>query len=110
MTPDWPPKPEPERARLSPDRLDQTAPKVTLTTQAHRVLRAYASGRDITDHEAYRLAGFPPGRTSFQRCHDLRLAGYIARTKRGKSPSKHAAWKSAITELGMRYLLKLEPF
>ena len=74
--------------------------------------QAYAvTGRELLDHDAYRLAGFLPGRTSHQRCSDLRDWGFIARTgKRGLTPSGHTGHLCSITELGVRFLLKLEPF
>lgn len=114
MSDDWPPAEEPERhaRRFDPDTSKETARRIRIMSQAVKVLKAYAiTGRELTDHDAYRLAGFPPGRTSHQRCHDLRYWGYVALTgRRALSPSRHSARTSIITELGMRFLLKLEPF
>jgi hypothetical protein len=111
---DWPPEEEPElhARRYDPDTSHATARRIKILSQATRVLKAYAiTGRELTDHDAYRLAGFPPGRTSHQRCSDLRWWGFIERTdKRGLTPSGHTGWTCRITELGIRFLLKLEPF
>ena len=110
---DWPPvEPEPRARRYDPDTSKDTARRIKLLSQAIKVLKAYAiTARELTDHDAYRLAGFPPGRTSHQRCADLRDWGYIALTgKRALSPSHHSARTSVITELGLRFLLTLEPF
>ncbi|HEY2530305.1 MAG TPA: hypothetical protein VGJ20_20605 [Xanthobacteraceae bacterium] len=112
--PDWPPLDEPEEhaRRYDPDTSKETARRIKIRSQALRVLRVYAvTGRALIDHDAYRLAGFPPGRTSHQRCSDLREHGFIARTgARGLTPSRHAANLCQITELGMRYVLGIEPF
>jgi hypothetical protein len=115
MINDWPPPPlapEQHARRYDPDTAQETARRIKLLSQAVTVLKAYAiTGRELTDHDAYRLAGFPPGRTSHQRCSDLRYLGYIARTgKRGLTPSGHSAWTCRITEVGIRFLMKLEPF
>lgn len=114
MSDDWPPTEEPEfhARRYDPDTSKETARRIRILSQAKKVLKAYAiTGRELTDHDAYRLAGFPPGRTSHQRCSDLRDWGYIALTgKRALSPSRHSARTSRITELGIRFLMKLEPF
>lgn len=112
--PDWPPLDEPEfhARRYDPDTSKETARRISYWSQAVRVLRAYAStGRELTDHDAYRLAGFPVGRTSHQRCSDLRDKGYIVITgNRGLTPSRHSARLCKITELGMRFILGVEPF
>jgi hypothetical protein len=114
MTDAWPPPPEPElhARRLDPDTSKETARRIKILSQATTVLKAYAiTGRELIDHDAYRLAGFPTGRTSHQRCSDLRYWGYIEPVgKRGLTPSGHTAQLCRITELGIRYLLKLEPF
>jgi hypothetical protein len=111
---DWPPEEEPElhARRYDPDTSKATAARIRILSQATRVLKAYAiTGRELTDHDAYRLAGFPPGRTSHQRCSDLRWWGFIERVgKRGLTPSGHTGHLCRITELGIRFLLKLEPF
>jgi hypothetical protein len=111
---DWPPLDEPEThaRRYDPDTSRDTARRIRILSQAVTVLRAYAiTGRELIDHDAYRLAGFPGGRTSHQRCSDLRDWGFIERVgKRGLTPSGHSAHLCRITELGVRYLLKLEPF
>ena len=110
---DWPPiDPEPRARRYDPDTSKETARRIRYLSQAIKVLKAYAiTGRELLDHDAYRLAGFPPGRTSHQRCSDLRDWGLIERTgKRGLTPSGHSGTTSRITELGIRFLLKLEPF
>jgi hypothetical protein len=112
---DWPPiegeEPETHARRYDPDTSHATARRIKITSQARRVLRAYAiTGRELTDHDAYRLVGFPTGRTSHQRCSDLRDWGFIERTTRGLSPSRHSAWQCRITELGVRFLMKMEPF
>lgn len=96
--------------RQEPDTPEATARRMHLRSQCLTVLRAYSSGRELIDHDAYRLAGFPPGRTSHQRCADLRVLGWIERTgARGKTPSGHSAWMSRITELGRRVLLNTGP-
>jgi hypothetical protein len=115
MTNDWPPPavdPELHARRYDPDTSRDTARRIRILSQATTVLKAYAiTGRELLDHDAYRLAGFPVGRTSHQRCSDLRAWGYIERTgKRGLTPSGHTGHLCRITELGIRYLLKLEPF
>ena len=114
---DWPPddedaEPETHARRWDPDTSKETARRIAYTSQAAVVLKPYAiTGRELTDHDAYRLAGFPPGRTSHQRCSDLRVWGFIALTgNRAMTPSRNSARTCAITELGMRFLLKLEPF
>lgn len=112
---DWPP-PEPvpeERARrYDPDTSKETARRIRILSQAKKVLKAYAiTGRELLDHDAYRLAGFPPGRTSHQRCSDLRAWGYIERVgRRGLTPTGHTGHLCRITELGIRFLMSLEPF
>jgi hypothetical protein len=114
--PDWPPTlsldPDHHARRHDPDTSKDTARRIRMHSQAERVLRAYAiTGRKLTDHDAYRLVGFPTGRTSHQRCSDLRDGGLIAWTgERALSPSRHSARTCRITELGLRFLLKIEPF
>ena len=116
---DWPPDDDEDdedsrsRARrYDPDTSKETARRIAYTSQAIVVLKPYAiTGRELTDHDAYRLAGFPPGRTSHQRCSDLRDWGFIALTgARAMTPSRNSARTCRITELGVRFLLKLEPF
>lgn len=114
MSDDWPPMDDLEThaRRYDPDTSKETARRIRILSQARKVLKVYAvTGRELLDHEAYRLAGFPAGRTSHQRCSDLRTWGYIERVgKRGLTPSGHTGHLSAITELGIRYLMSLEPF
>ena len=99
-------KPEKHARRLDPDTSKDTARRMHIRAQALIVLRAYASGREILDHSAYRIAGFPPGRTSHQRCSDLRQWGWIERTgTRAQTPSGHSGFVCRITPLGMRVLL-----
>lgn len=96
--------------RHDPDTSKDTARRVKIRSQALIVLRAYASGRELIDHDAYRLAGFAPGRTSHQRCSDLRYWGWIERIKdRGATPYGSSAYKSRITPKGMRVLLDTGP-
>lgn len=78
-------------------------------TCAH-ILRAYASGLAITDHEAYRRVGLDNGgRFTHQRCSDLRQNGYIVRLKdRGLTPSGNSAFLSRITAKGEEFL-RLRP-
>jgi hypothetical protein len=77
--------------------------------QARLVLRSYKHHIPLIDHDAYSLAGFPGGRTSHQRCSDLRDAGLIERTgERGTTPSGKGAYKCAITAKGMEYLAKID--
>jgi hypothetical protein len=111
--PDWPPvEPERHARRYDPDTSHATARRIKMTSQAARVLRVYATtGRELIDHDAYRLAGFPAGRTSHQRCSDLRYWGFIDRTgNRGMTPSGNGAYLCKITELGIRFVLGIEPF
>ena len=116
MPDDWPPSldldPEKHARRYDPDTSFRTARRIKMYSQAVRVLKAYAiTRRKLTDHDAYRLVGFPTGRTSHQRCSDLREFGLIRWTgERALSPSRHSARTSEITELGLRFLLKIEPF
>lgn len=113
---DWPPRfdpeSEPHARRHDPDTSHRTARRIKMTSQAARVLRVYASTqRELIDHDAYRLAGFEGGRLTHQRCSDLRHWNFIARTgNKGQTPSGNAAHKCRITELGMRYILGIEPF
>lgn len=101
---------EPHARRYDPDTSKDTARRIRLRAQALIVLRAYGSGRELLDHDAYRIAGFPKGRTSHQRCSDLRARGWITRlSKRGLTPSGHSGYLSVITPLGMRVLLDTGP-
>ena len=96
--------------RHEPDSEKDTARRIDLWTQYVRVLRAYATGRELVDHDAYRLAGFPAGRTSHQRCSDLRTLGLIERTgDRGRTPSGHSGFLCRITERGTRFLAEIAP-
>lgn len=113
--PDWPPifeeGPETHARRYDPDTSHRTARRIKLRSQAIRVLNVYVrTGRDLCDFEAYRLAGFPPGRTSHQRCSDLRDWGLIYRTgERGQTPSGNSAHRCRASELGVRFALGLLP-
>jgi hypothetical protein len=87
----------------------EAADSVNISLQAKLVLRAYSRGQPLLDHDAYRLAGFPPGRTSHQRCSDLRDAGFIERTgERGRTPSGKAGYLCKITAKGIDYLIALD--
>jgi hypothetical protein len=101
----------PEHARrYDPDTSKETARRIALWSQCIRVLRAYGSGRELIDHDAYRIAGFPPGRTSHQRCSDLRDLQLIERTgARGRTPSGHSGYLCRITGKGMAYLASIAP-
>lgn len=95
-------------SRLTPDRLDRTAPNIPLHSQALRVLMAYGTGNMLLDHDAYRLAGLGGDRGTHQRCSDLRSAGYISRTNhRGMTPSGKAAWLCRITPAGVLALERM---
>jgi hypothetical protein len=101
---------EPHARRYDPDTSKGTARRIKIRSQCLRVLRGYASGRELIDHDAYRLAGFPPGRTSHQRCSDLRDWGWIERTgARGRTPYGHSGLMCRITDLGRRVLLDTGP-
>jgi hypothetical protein len=94
--------------RYDPDTSKETARRIKLHAQMMVVLKSYRTGRALIDHDAYRLAGFPPGRTSHQRCSDLRAKGCIERVGRGITPSRHSAYTCKITSAGMRLLLAYE--
>lgn len=95
----------PHARNSDPDTSHEAAEQLNITAQAIRVLQAYATGDELIDHEAYRIVGFPPGRTSHQRCSDLRDRGYIARTgERRLTPSGKAAYVCRITEAGIGFL------
>jgi hypothetical protein len=103
-------EPEKRARRHDPDTSKDTARRIKIRSQCLQVLRGYRNGQALIDHDAYRLAGFPPGRTSHQRCSDLRDFGWIARTgDRGPTPSGHSGYKCRITEAGMRVLLNTGP-
>lgn len=92
-------------ARASdPDTSQETAESIDVTRQALRVLFAYAGGKALLDHEAYRLVGFPEGRTSHQRCSDLRERGMIVRVGQGTTPFGKPAQLCRITDRGRQYL------
>lgn len=94
------------RARATdPDTSAEAVESIDVSKQALLVLKAYVlAGRDLMDWEAYRLAGFPPGRTSHQRCSDLRHKGHIERTDhKGRTPSNKAAYYCRLTEQGRAY-------
>jgi hypothetical protein len=100
----------PHARRYDPDTSRETARRIALWAQYIKVLRAYGSGRELIDHDAYRIAGFPPGRTSHQRCSDLRALGFIERTgRRGQTPSGHSGYLCRITPSGAAYLLAIKP-
>jgi hypothetical protein len=96
--------------RYDPDTSKETARRIRLHAQMMVVLKSYGRHPHLAliDHDAYRLAGFPPGRTSHQRCSDLRARGYIERDGRGQTPSGHSAYKCKITAAGMKLLLAYE--
>jgi hypothetical protein len=100
-----------ERARrYDPDTSKETARRIAIWSQCIKVLRSYAGGRELLDHDAYRLAGFPSGRTSHQRCSDLRDQGFIERTgRRGKTPSGHSGFLCQITGKGAAFLARIAP-
>jgi hypothetical protein len=76
-----------------------------ISAQAWKVLQAYKSGREMLDHEAYRLVGMGEKRFTHQRCSDLREAGLIARTgAKGVTPSGKAAYLCRITEEGKHFI------
>jgi hypothetical protein len=82
----------------------EAAETIDVSAQAFRVLTSYVSGRPLLDHDAYRIAGFPAGRTSHQRCSDLRDAGFIERTgERARTPSGKAGYLCRITPRGLAY-------
>jgi hypothetical protein len=87
----------------------EAAASISIRAQALQVLRSYWNDRELIDHAAYRLAGFPSGRTSHQRCSDLRAAGFIERTGgRGQTPSGRSAYLCRITEQGRKYLILVD--
>ena len=76
-----------------------------VTAQGLIVLRAYRGGALLTDHDAYRLAGFGPNARDGQRCSDLRREGYIERSGlRGITPSGKSGHLCRITISGRDYL------
>lgn len=93
-------------ARISdPLTSHEAAASIDITTQAMRILRAYADGQALLDVEAYRRAGFPPHACDGQRCSDLRRLGLIARTgDRARTPSGKSGYLCRITEAGMKSL------
>lgn len=116
--PPEPPKEPPDKSPKPPDLFDYAharrgdadtsheAVPVNITAQARRVLHSYRCNRPLTDHDAYRLAGFAPGRITHQRCSDLRFRGMIELTgERGITPSGKSARLSRITTAGWSYLL-----
>lgn len=109
--PAWPPQLDlfEHARRYDPDTSKETARRVRITSQAIKVLYAYRlAGRALLDHDAYKLAGFPAGRTSHQRCSDLRHFGFIERTGRGVTPSGNSGYVCMITKRGLAYLLRIE--
>ena len=93
------------RARATdPDTSHEAVESINITRQCYLILRAYRSGRSLTDHEAYNLAGFP-STLARQRCSDLREVGFIEWTgERGTSPSGKAAYLCRITPAGLHFL------
>lgn len=92
-------------ARSSDPQTSHDAIPVNLTAQAFIILRAYASGRAMIDHDAYAAAGYSPNARDGQRCSDLRHAGFIERTgARGTTPSGKGAHLCRITARGLWYL------
>lgn len=103
----------PPHARAGdPETSHEAAAKVErkISKTCAQILRAYASGLAITDHEAYRRVGLDNGgRFTHQRCSDLRSGGYIERLKdRGLTPSGNSAFLSRITPKGKQFL-RLRP-
>jgi hypothetical protein len=97
---DWVPRARP----TDPATSHEAVADINITQQCYLILRAYACGLALTDHDAYRLAGFPPT-LARQRCSDLRHAGFIERTgDRGATPSGKAAFLCRITQAGLDYL------
>jgi len=94
------------RARTSdPATSHEAAESIDISAQALTVLRAYRYNAPLLDHDAYRLAGFAPGRVTHQRCSDLRRAGLIARTGgRARTPSGRSGYLCQITPDGVNYL------
>jgi len=79
---------------------------INITRQCFLILRSYRTGQLLTDHEAYRLAGFP-STLARQRCSDLRAKGLIERTnERGTTPSGKAGYLCRITKAGLDFLNK----
>ena len=96
--------PWPHARRTDPGTSHKAIP-INLTEQAWRVLQAYATGRELLDHDAYELVGFGPNARDGQRCSDLREAGLIARTgNRGVTPSGKGAALCRITEEGKNFI------
>lgn len=95
-----------EHARITDPDTSRDAVPVNLSDQAYRVLRAYRTGLELLDHDAYRLVGMDNGgRMAHQRCSDLRKAGMIERTgRRGQTPSGKAGYVCRITPRGLAYL------
>lgn len=92
-------------ARLSdPATSHEAVESIDITQQCRLILRAYLNGQALTDHDAYRLAGFP-STLARQRCSDLRAAGLIERTGgRGMTPSGKAGYLCRITQAGLNFL------
>jgi len=94
-----------EHARTTDPSTSHAAIPDNLAEQALTVLRAYANGWALIDHDAYMHAGFSPNARDGQRCSDLRRWGMIERTgERGRTPSGKSAHRCRITAKGLRYL------
>ena len=93
-------------ARATDPLTSHEAVPTNISAQAFTVLTAYRTGRELLDHDAYRLVGLGSAdRLAHQRCSDLRAAGLIERTgNRGQTPSGKAGYLCAITDLGRAYL------
>ena len=95
--------PWPHARPTDPDTSHRAVPDIS--AQAWKVLQAYKSGREMLDHEAYRLVGMGEKRFTHQRCSDLREAGLIARTgAKGVTPSGKPAYLCRITEEGRCFI------
>ena len=94
----------PHARKGDPETSHETAESIDITAQALRVLLAYSDGQPLLDHDAYKKVGFADGRTSHQRCSDLRERGYIVRVGTGTTPFGKPGQVCQITDLGRRYL------
>jgi hypothetical protein len=97
----------PHARATDPDTSHEAAAAINVTAQALRILRSYEDGDALLDHDAYRLAGFPPNARDGQRCSDLRNANFIERTgERATTPSGRRGYLCRITAAGHDYLSK----
>lgn len=91
-------------ARNSDPSTSHSAIPINLAKQAANVLEAYKDGKELLDHEAYRIRGMGVNRIANQRCSDLRHYGFIERTVKGLTPSNKSAYRCRITPKGLDYL------